>query len=382
MNILCVFFHFPPISGGGVIVTSDIANSLAKKGHKVSVLVPDIEWNGPEYNPEMNSKIDIIRVKVPSKNNIKVAARRCKKPLVKKGIELDNIKKFDFIFSIFHPFHFAPNAAIKISEELKIPSIIKIDDAIYEKSSGLKSIQRKIEKMISSKMLKKAGRILVSNEETKKIVSEFYKISPNKIKIIPNGIETKIFYFNQIKKTKLVIFSGVLYNHRGLDILIKSIPLVLEKKPEIKFLLVGEGPEKEKLQKMVSDLKINKNVEFKKWIERKEIIKILADASVGIGPLRLTSVTKGALPIKVLEYMASSLPLISQKDTLPQNILIDGENGFFINDEEELASKIIYLFENEDEREKMGQKSHDLVQDFDWGIISEKIILEYENLKS
>ncbi len=116
MNILFVVFHFPPISGGGVIVAVDIANSLAKIGHEVSVLTPNLEWNGPKYEPEVDSKIDIIRVNVPSKNNLKVAARRCKSPLIEKGIELGRNKKFDFIFTIFHPFHMAPNAAVSIGD--------------------------------------------------------------------------------------------------------------------------------------------------------------------------------------------------------------------------------------------------------------------------
>ena len=229
MNILAVFFHFPPISGGGVVVAVDIANSFAQMGHNVTVLTPDLVWNGPEYKPEIDSKINVIRVKVPSNNSLKVAARRCKKPLIEKGKELADKIKFDFVFSIFHPFHFAPNAAISISETLKIPAIIKIDDAVYEKTSGLKSIQRKVEKIISSRMLRKAVKILVSNDETKKIINDFYKVPLEKIKIISNGIDINLFYSNDSKKSKIVFFSGVMYHHRGLDILLKSVPIVVKK---------------------------------------------------------------------------------------------------------------------------------------------------------
>ena len=55
MNILAIFFHFPPISGGGVIVAVDIVNSLAKNGHEITVLTPNLEWNGPKYEPEINN---------------------------------------------------------------------------------------------------------------------------------------------------------------------------------------------------------------------------------------------------------------------------------------------------------------------------------------
>ena len=381
MNVLVVFFHFPPISGGGVIVAVDIVNSLAKIGHKVTVITPNLQWDGPKYEPKIDSKIDVIHVNVPSKNNLKVAARRCKTPLIEKGIEIGRDKKFDFVFTIFHPFHMAPNAAADIGEKLNIPVIVKIDDAVYEKATGLKSIQRRIEKMLSSKTLKKSTKILVANQETKDIVNKFYQVPTEKISIMPNGIDTKLFYTNKTKKSKIVLFSGVMYNHRGVDILLKSVPSVLKNIPDAKFVLLGEGPQLEELKTLVQDLKIEKNVEFKGWIKRQEIPHYLAEASIAIGPLRSTNVTKNALPIKVLEYMAASLPILSQKDTLPNNILQQGENGYFVNDIEELASKITHILENDENRIKMGKKSHEIVLEYDWEKVVKNIISEYDNTK-
>ena len=381
MNILFVVFHFPPISGGGVIVAVDIANSLAKIGHDVSVLTPNLEWDGPKYEPEVDSKVDIIRVNVPSKNNLKVAARRCKSPLIEKGIELGRNKKFDFIFTIFHPFHMAPNAAVSIGEKLGIPVIVKIDDAVYEKSTGLKSIQRKVEKILSAKTLNKSSKILVANNETKEIVNEFYDVSPEKIEIMPNGIDTKIFHTSVVKKSKMILFSGVMYNHRGIDVLLNAAPTVIKKIPEVKFVLLGDGPELDNLKKIAENLKIEKNIEFKGWIKRDEVMNYLADASIAIGPLRSTTVTKNALPIKVLEYMASSLPILSQKDTLANDVLVDDENGYSVTDPEDLATKIIHILENNEKRIKMGTKSYEMSLKFDWENVAKKILTEYDDVK-
>ena len=381
MNILFVVFHFPPISGGGVIVAVDIANSLAKIGHDVSVLTPNLEWDGPKYEPEVDSKVDIIRVNVPSKNNLKIAARRCKSPLIEKGIELGRNKKFDFIFTIFHPFHMAPNAAVSIGEKLEIPVIVKIDDAVYEKSTGLKSIQRKVEKILSAKTLNKSSKILVANNETKEIVNEFYDVSPEKIEIMPNGIDTKIFHTSVIKKSKMILFSGVMYNHRGIDVLLNAAPTVIKKIPEVKFVLLGDGPELDNLKKIAENLKIEKNIEFKGWIKRDEVMNYLADASIAIGPLRSTTVTKNALPIKVLEYMASSLPILSQKNTLANDVLVDDENGYSVTDPEDLATKIIHILENNEKRIKMGTKSYEMSLKFDWENVAKKILTEYDDVK-
>ena len=138
MEILAIIFHFPPISGGGVIVAVDLINNFARLGHNVTVLAPDLEWSGPKYEPEIDSRVDVIKVEVPSKSKLKVAARLCKKYLQRKGEELGKQKKFDFIFTIFHPFHLAPSAAVSCAEKLNIPVIVKIDDAVFEKSRGIK----------------------------------------------------------------------------------------------------------------------------------------------------------------------------------------------------------------------------------------------------
>ena len=381
MNILVVFFHFPPISGGGVIVAADIVNSLAESGHEITVLTPNLEWNGPKYQPDINSKINVIRVNVPSKNNLKVAARRCKSPLIKKGIEIGTSKKFDFVFTIFHPFHMAPNAAVSIGEKLGIPVIVKIDDAVYEKSTGLKSIQRKIERVLSTKTLKKSSKILVSNNETRETVNKFYNVPTEKISIMQNGIDRKLFHTNIDKKSKIVLFSGAMYHHRGLDILLNAVPTVIKKIPEVKFVLLGDAPELDNLKKIVEDLKINKNIEFKGWIGRDKIIDYLADASIAIGPLRSTTVTKNALPIKVLEYMAASLPILSQRNTLPTDVLVDNENGYFVTSSDDLALKIIQLLKNNEKRSKMCTKSYEISLKFDWEKVVKIIITEYDSVK-
>ena len=372
-------FHFPPISGGGVVVIVELANSLAKLGHDVTSLTPKLKWDGPVYNPELNSKIKIIKIDIPSESNLKIAARRCFSNMGKKGIEVGKKNEFDFILTIFHPFHFVPRAAVSCSKKLKIPVITKIDDAIYAKSKGLKSIQRKIEKIYNSKTLKNSTKILVSNKITKNIINDFYHVPIQNISIIPNGVDISKYY-TQNKISNKIVFSGAMYYHRGLDVLLNAVIKIIKINPEIKFILFGSGPELEKLKEFTQKNNLNNNVKFEGWVDRNEIPNYLSEANIGIGPLRLTEVTKGALPIKVLEYMASSLPIIAMKNTLPEDILKDNENGFNVKDENELIDKILFLVSNENIRRKMGEKSKEMVLKFDWKNISNSIIDEYKKI--
>tara|TARA_X000001036_G_scaffold105472_1_gene98580 strand:+ start:326 stop:1468 length:1143 start_codon:yes stop_codon:yes gene_type:complete len=380
MKILVPVFHFPPISGGGVVVITDIINKFAELGNEVTVITPDLYWNGEQFNPEINSKIKIIRTETPSRTKIKVAARRCQSNIKNKSIEVGKLNQFDFIFTIFHPFHLVPKAAVEAAKKLDIPSIVKVDDAIYEKSSGIKSLQRKIEKMINGKTLRAGTKILVSNNETKKIIIDEYNVIQEKISIVPNGVDLSMFNITKKKNPKKVVFAGAMYYHRGLDVLLETIPLVIEKIPDAKFVLLGSGTEMDKLKEIVSKNKLDNSVEFKGWIEREKIPENIADASIGIGPLRLTEVTSRALPIKVLEYMAVSLPLIAQKGTLPNDVLENEKNGFFIENHIELAEKIILLLNEPKKVENMGAHSLKLVQKFSWDQVVDSVINEVKNI--
>ena len=374
-------FHFPPISGGGVVVIVELANKFAELGHNVTILAPNVEWKGGTYEPKLNKKIVIEKIDTPSKSNLKIAARRCFDNMKKNGIRLGEENKYDFIFSIFHPFHLVPKAAVACGKELKIPVIIKVDDAVYQKATGLKNLQRKIEKIYNSKTLQKGNRILVPNEYTKKLVHDYYNVSLNKISIVTNGTEIDNYKKSDLNSNQ-VIFSGAMYHHRGIDVLLESVSKVTKKIPDSKFVLLGDGPEMEELKKMVYGKEISKNVIFKGWVDRNEIPKYLSESSIGIGPLRNTEVTRHALPIKVLEYMASGLPILAIKDTLPEDVLKNDENGFFVTDSVELSKKIIKLLEDNELRRKMGEKSKKMVTKFDWKNVAELIIQESQEVIS
>ena len=80
--------------------------------------------------------------------------------------------------------------------------------------------------------------------------------------------------------------------------------------------------------------------------------------------------------------MASSLPILAIKGTLPEDILKDGDNGYVIENSEELAQKIIHILKNNDLRDQMGEKSNKMVQKFDWKKVAESILDEYQSINS
>ena len=220
--------------------------------------------------------------------------------------------------------------------------------------------------MINGKTLRSGTKILVSNNDTKKVIINEYNVKSENISVVPNGVDLSLFKTNIKKNPEKIVFTGAMYYHRGLDILLEAIPSVIKIIPNAKFVLLGSGGEVDKLKKVVSDKKLEKSVEFTGWINRDKIPQNISDASIGIGPLRLTDVTSKALPIKVLEYMAVSLPIIAKRGTLPLDVLENENNGYFIDDAGDLAEKIIGLLNDPKKVEKMGIQSLNMVQKFSW----------------
>ena len=173
-----------------------------------------------------------------------------------------------------------------------------------------------------------------------------------------------------------------MYHHRGLDILLESLPNVIQKFSDVNVVLLGDGPEIEKLQRIVKEKHLENNVEFRGWIDRNSIPDQISDASISIGPLKRTTVTENALPIKVLEYMASSIPILAMSGTLPENVLNHEKNGFFVKDSKELGEKICKLLNNPKLIESMGKESLEMVQKFSWEKVVSGILKSYKDIKN
>ena len=80
--------------------------------------------------------------------------------------------------------------------------------------------------------------------------------------------------------------------------------------------------------------------------------------------------------------MGSSLPILAVKGTLPEQVLKDGENGFIIDNSNDLATKIVQLLDNDELRMRMGQKSREMVTKFDWKDIAMSITNEFQDISS
>ena len=162
---------------------------------------------------------------------------------------------------------------------------------------------------------------------------------------------------------------GRLIKEKNVDILIKSIKSVSKEIPEVKAVIIGEGPEGERLKSLAGDLDLEDNIKFLGFLPNyDDVISYIKSSKVFVLPS-----TREGFGIVLLEAMACGLPVITVDHPMnaAKGLIIDGENGFKGDLSEEFISrKTIKLLKNEHLRNNMFSYSVDYAKKYDWDAIS------------
>jgi glycosyltransferase involved in cell wall biosynthesis len=210
-------------------------------------------------------------------------------------------------------------------------------------------------------------------------------VSPDcemKIRIVPMGIDPEQFGIAPVADMKqrygaghLIMSVGRLIDWKGTEFLIRAIPAVLEKFPDAKLLIVGAGPERDVLVRQVRELGLENRVIFLGFISKTDLIAYYHSADVFVLPsINRAGKTEG-LGVVLLEAMASGCPVIGSNVGGIPDIIVDGENGFLVPEQDPaaLAEKIIQILSNDDLTDQFRKSGYETVQTrFTWEIISKK----------
>ena len=114
-----------------------------------------------------------------------------------------------------------------------------------------------------------------------------------------------------LKDKKVLIYHGVLSPNRGLKDVITAVGLLREEYDDLHFLVVGEGPGKEEMEKEARRCGVESRVLFTGHVSYRDIPKYLGSADVGILPFPNIEWWAVSSPIKLMEYLAIGLPVIA-----------------------------------------------------------------------
>lgn len=234
----------------------------------------------------------------------------------------------------------------------------------------------KIKTFFKKSLLKRVTKIIAISNENVRTLNQLYPQQKNKITMIHNGIDItwwqsqflrftdedrkkiKEDLFKAQNDTLIIICVAELHERKGQESLIKAIPKVVSQFPNIKLVLVGEGPNRHVLEKLVEKLNISEHVVFTG--RQKEIPQLLKSADIFVLPSK-----REAFGLVLLEAMISGLPVVASKTGGIPEIIKDEKNGILFEAEnfEELADDLVNLIGNPEKRLSLAIAGQKIVQE-------------------
>jgi glycosyltransferase involved in cell wall biosynthesis len=191
---------------------------------------------------------------------------------------------------------------------------------------------------------------------------------PKNIEIIANGVNTKkITYLNPSDKFSDVLYAGRLIPEKHVELLVKAMNKVTDIHPFAKCFIVGEGPSRIDLERLVSSYELEDNVIFMDFLDNQEdLYSLMKSSTVFVLPSE-----REGFGIVLIEANACGLPVITINN--PMNAakdLITSDNGCVINNNVDNLAKIINFYIEEGLNRNMRNNCRTYAKKFDWDHIT------------
>ncbi len=151
---------------------------------------------------------------------------------------------------------------------------------------------------------------------------------------------------------------------KGLFTTLKALPKVVERWPDLKFVLAGTGPDEERFAAAVKDAGLENNVELVGWVNQDQLREEFAKAHAFIHPSELTETQdQEGVPNAMVEAMAAGLPILATTHGGIPEAADNGKDGYLVpeKDHEALADAILKLLDSPETLERFSQQAHDTV---------------------
>jgi glycosyltransferase involved in cell wall biosynthesis len=384
-RIIILTQYYPPETGAPQNRLHSLATFLRKKGMDVQVLtaLPNYPKNeifesyrGKRTAFEVIDDVPVMRTWIFVSASRGVIARLLNyfSFVITSFVALLSLRKADYILCESPPL-FLGITAVLISKIKGSKLIFNVSDLWPESAEKLNIISSRF-------LLSMAYRLeewiydnayLISGQ-TKGIVKNIKRRFPQRNVVwMPNGVDFDAFSSEYPRKDWrhalgvkegdfLVVYAGIIGHAQGLEVILDAAEILRDS--PVHFLIVGDGPEKAKLQKLKVDKKIL-NVHFQPNTQKALMPSLIDAGNAYVVPLKKLDLFKGAIPSKLFEPLAMRKPILLGVEGEAKELFIDeGQAGLFFEPENgpSLAEQVLTLLNNVSIREKLGHQGHDYVR--------------------
>ena len=373
-----------------------LSELFSLEGHKVyAVDIPDpgnfsldkiTRTNIDNYNRVYEkSSVKILRTPIiPIKGLNRLSAYFTSYKFIKK-ILIDYKIDIAFVYSIVNNI----KGTIRACNELNIPIIHRTFDVVHEiiVEKYMSNFVRKMEKESYPKL-----DLVIANTPFMKTWAE--EMGAKNVIVIPQGVDTNIMKnlpkdkelqkkYNINDNDKVVMYLGSILSHSGLDVIFNDMGKILKEIPEFKLLVVGDGPDLERLKQQSKRLEIYEKIIFTGFVPYKEVPRFCSLADLCINPFRMDgkyAFNDKLTPVKFFDFLSCGKPVLA---TPLQGTLYDfpKESNTIIYESLDLfTGKMIELLKN-DSLDEIGQRGREFVgKNFTWDSVTRRMLSEFDNM--
>ncbi len=221
-----------------------------------------------------------------------------------------------------------------------------------------------------------AHHVIVSDGPGYKKVLESHGIPGEKISVVLNVPDDSICDPKSISSTKdrdyfRLIVAGIPIERNGIQVLLKSIPLLSADIPKLRVDLTGVGEYRLNLEELIHTLGLEEYVNFTGLLPYEEVMSYIARAHIGVAPM----IEDIGAPNKIFEYMALGIPAIASdfpgvRDVFDDNCVMYFQPG----NEKELANRILELYHSPEKRASLVRHSQDFYNNHRWQVMKQEYL--------
>ncbi|MBS7639806.1 MAG: glycosyltransferase family 4 protein [Candidatus Bathyarchaeia archaeon] len=330
MNICMITWEYPPrIVGGIARHCSGLAGALAKLGHSVHIVTLDFP-GAPSYEEIEGVRIYRTPIELGHPNFI-VWTLIFNHFIEKRVAMLSRDVKFDILHA--HDWLVAP-ASIASKHYLRLPLVSTIHSTEVGRSHGLHNPDSYLIDGVEWWLTYESKRIIVTSNAMKREVEDHFHLPSEKIDIIPNAIDASKYNIpvdrGNVKRRfgidpseRIVLFVGRLVPQKGVEYLIMAAPKIVERHPEARIVIVGDGWSKDYLLSLAASTGCQHKITFLGFISDQDLIEIMLSSDVLVVP----SIYE-PFGIVALEGMAAGIPIVASNTGGLAEIIEHDRTGF------------------------------------------------------
>lgn len=229
----------------------------------------------------------------------------------------------------------------------RVPFILEVRDLWPESLAAVdtashESLLYKALSRLAGFLYRTCDRIVVVTSAFKECLVENWRVPAEEISVIENGVDTELFHPQaghmeirralRMEKKFVVSYIGTMGLAHGLQTVLEAASQLQHAMPDVLFLFVGEGAEKDRIVSCARERGLN-NVCFVDQQRREDIPAYICASDACLVPLRKSELFSTVLPTKMLEFMACARPVILGVDGLARRIVQEANAGIFVEPE-------------------------------------------------